>query len=62
MSPLLAVSRCDRLASYDDSAGDQGNHKQDEEYDEEDFGEFRGNAGDATEAECGCDESDQQKY
>jgi hypothetical protein len=62
VSPLLAVSKSDRLASYDDSACDKGHYEQDQEYDEEDLGEFCGYARNATEAECRCDESNQQEY
>ena len=61
MGPLSAVRGGDRLTSYDHSTSDQGHYEQDEEDHEEDLGEFSGDARDATEAECSCDQSNQQK-
>ena len=51
----------DRLTSYDDSASNEGDDEEDQEDDEKDLGEFRGCAGDATEAECSCDQSNEQE-
>jgi hypothetical protein len=60
MGPWLAVIRV-TAGSYDHSARDERHYEEDQEDHEQDFGKFCGNPGDAAEAECSRDESDQQE-